>query len=389
MLGGGQSEDQTMSNWWRCAAAMLSCALCLAAFPEVRGQEGAAKSKFEAAMEIASQTGRPVLAVGTRDTCGLCKAFLAELQSDRQVRLVASQFVPVQIDIDEPAQRSALARYRHDGNVLPVIWIIRADGEQLYGHAGAPERTAPFLAEHLKRSGTLLSGQQLAQLTEAVEKAQSLVEAGKIEQAVPLLKRYANSGSYAAAAVQMDQLAQEVASAGKSALEAAEQGMQADSPSLDAALAFVEVQHQFGSLPELTIAIRDKAREYRKDEDRAPLLAQAELFHKAQQYAAEGKIRQAASYFQGLKQQHPGTPAAERAEQALAELDNAPAETTPSPRSSDNDPKVRQAASYLRFGKTFHFTNADNARKYYEKAIEAAPNSEHAAEARKLLSQLD
>lgn len=378
-----------MLTWFRFAAAALVGGLLVGHSTNAAlGQAGATKSKFDAAMEVANQTGRPVLVVGTRESCGLCKAFLAELQSDRQARAVASQFVPLQINIDDPAERSAMAKYRYDGSVLPIIWIVRADGEQLYGHAGAPDRTAPFLAEHLKNGGTLLNSQQLTQLNQSVEKAKSLIEEGKIDQAAPLLKRYAGSGSYAAAAVQLDKMVEELTTAGRTALESAEQNMKAGSPSFDAALALVAVDRQYGALPELALAIRDTVKEYRKDEAWATLLDQAELFSKAQRYADEGQTRQAASYFQGLKQKHPGTQAAEQAEQALAKLDQAPATSTPKTATEDNPAKLKQAASYLRFGKTFHFSNPESARKYYEKAIETAPDSEYAAEARKQLAQL-
>ena len=379
----------------RTMAAVWGLVVALAALP-AQAQDSA-KSKLDAALEIAAQTGRPVFVVGSRASCGLCQAFLAELQSDRQARALVSQFVPIKLDIDNAAEWQALTKYPYEsGGSLPIVMVFRADGEQVYGRSGAPEQTALFLVEQLKKSGTQLSSQQLAQLRESIDKAQALIDDEKIEQAVPLLKKYAGSGSYAAAAVQVDKMVEELTTAGKAALEAAEGQMKSGSPSFEAALAFLEVERQYGALPDLSITIREKDKTYRKDDAWAPLMDQATLFDKAQRYASEGNSRQAAGYFQGLKQKYPGTPAAERAEQELAMLDAAPpaasvssaSSTAAASKAGDSEVNLKQAASYLRFGKTFHYTNPDNARKYYEKVIEAAPDSDLAAEARKRMADL-
>lgn len=379
----------------RIIATVMGLAVALAALP-AQAQD-TTKTKLDVALELAAQTGRPVFVVGSRQSCGLCQAFLAELNGDRNARAVMSQFVPVKLDIDSSAEWQALTKYPYEsGGSLPILMVFRADGEQIYGRSGAPEQTALFLVEQLKKSGTQLSSQQLAQLRESIDKAQALIDEGKIEQAVPLLKKYAGSGSYAAAAIQLDKMVEELTATGKAALEAAEQEMKSGSPSFEAALKFLDVERQYGGLPGLAITIREKGKTYRKDDAWAALMDQATLFDKAQRYASEGNSRQAAGYFQGLKQKYPGTPAAERADQELAKLDAAPPAASVSsassaaaaPKAEDSEANLKQAASYLRFGKTFHFSNPDNARKYYEKVIEVAPNSDLAAEARKRIADL-
>lgn len=71
----------------------------------------------------------------------------------------------MKLDVDNAAEWQALTKYPFEsGGSLPILIIFRADGEQLYARSGAPEQTAFFLAEHLKKSGSQLGSQQLAHL---------------------------------------------------------------------------------------------------------------------------------------------------------------------------------------------------------------------------------
>lgn len=74
----------------RALAAVLGLAASLVALPGY-AQEDSTKSKLDAALELASQTGRPVLVMGSRESCGLYQAFLAELSGDRRARAIVSQ----------------------------------------------------------------------------------------------------------------------------------------------------------------------------------------------------------------------------------------------------------------------------------------------------------
>jgi tetratricopeptide (TPR) repeat protein len=352
-------------------------------------QNAGSKPKLDLALETSAQTGRPVLIVGARDTCGLCKSFLAELQTDPRARAATGQFVSLKLDVDDPAEWSPAARkYPYQGGLLPIILIVRADGEQLYGNAGAPPQAAAFLFEQLKKAGTVLNPKQLEQVRESAEKAQALVEAGKIDQAVSLMKRHLETGSYAAPAVELQKLADELSAKAKDALAAAEQAMN-DEPHFEAALAFAETERLYSELPEVGNAIKDKEKEYRKNPAWVDLLNQAEIFTRAQAFADDGKNRQALALFQSLQEKYPGSPAAGKAGEEIAKLDQTP-ETSVSTAavSTEDSADVKRAASYLRFGKTFQGKDAEKARKYFEKVIETAPDSDLAAEARQLLEKL-
>ena len=59
----------------------------------------------------------------------------------------------------------------------------------------------------------------------------------------------------------------------------------------------------------------------------------------------------------------------------------------PTPARGKNAGDQKQAATQLRLGKLMLQRDADKARKYFERAIELAPDSPIAAEAKKLLDR--
>lgn len=349
------------------------------------------KSKLDTALETASRTGRPVLIVGARDGCGLCQAFLAELQSDPNARAATSRFISLKYDVDDRTEWPKVAnQYNYDGSYLPVILVLRADGKQLYGHAGAPPLASAFLIDQLKKSGPVPNAKQINQLREAADKAAELVQAGKIDQAVPLIKRHLDSSAFAEPVIELKKLAEELTATAKATLDESVKSMEADPPSFEAALAFVETSRLYGELPTIEEAIKDKEKEYRKNSNWVDLLNQAEMLSKAQAYVTDGKARQAIGIFQSLQQKYPGSPGAEKAKEQLAGLDTSDetaAASTPGADAPASE-SLKRASSYLRFGKSFQSKDPAKARKYYEKVIETAPNSELATEALQLLNQL-
>jgi hypothetical protein len=57
------------------------------------------------------------------------------LASDPSIQHLSAQFVSIKINTEDDAWATWLAKYPHEGEDTPIVYIIRADGEKLYGVA--------------------------------------------------------------------------------------------------------------------------------------------------------------------------------------------------------------------------------------------------------------
>lgn len=88
------------------------------------------RTDFSAALAEARQAGKPVLLDFTASWCPPCQIMKHEVWPTEEVRqLVSERFIPVLLDVDQAASRTATARY--GVNAIPTIIIVDADGNQL------------------------------------------------------------------------------------------------------------------------------------------------------------------------------------------------------------------------------------------------------------------
>ena len=117
-----------------------------------------------------------------------------------------AQFVPLRISGDSPEGERWVKRFPYVGK-LPVVYVIRADGKQLYTHSGVPKNLTVFLGQQLKQSGRILPLAQMKRLREAVGAAQRAYFDGDQAQASEAIGRYAEIDCFAEPAVLAKQLA--------------------------------------------------------------------------------------------------------------------------------------------------------------------------------------
>ena len=325
----------------------------------------------------------------------------ARFEEEPAVRQLAAQFVLIKLDTGGSEDWKKWSRkYDHEGRGIPIVFVVRADGKQLYGKSGTPDPLEAFLLLALNGSGKILNDRQLDKLAKDAEQAQTHVEAGELEQAVALVARSAGSGSFARPAVAIDKLATELEEKGNMAFEEARQPFASDGATLDQAFALLDAEQTYGELPSLKKTFNAALADLRKDAAKRELLQQAELIQKARGHEAEQKWKPAVAAYQLVVTKFPDTPAAELAAGKLKELAEqqgvevsaadpkagGPAKPRADPVADDQNEK--QAASQLRFGKALMKGNPAKARGYLEKAIELAPDSSIADEARELLKKL-
>lgn len=104
------------------------------------------------------------------------------------------------------------------GAGIPQLYVVRADGEQIYGNAGSLRGDAlpQMLVASLKQSGRAFSPAELATLQHAVEKAESSLAADELLQAAVALSEVNKLGapdalgSYAKPAIRSAELYTEI-----------------------------------------------------------------------------------------------------------------------------------------------------------------------------------
>ena len=320
------------------------------------------------------------------------------------------QFVPLKVETSgEPWQKWA-SKYRPEGNGIPIIYVIRADGTMLYGKAGSMDGPAlrQFMMQYLAQSGRLLTDAETTLLTEALDKAKKAQSendtAGAIE-AIGAAKKVGplgKLGSYAKVAVEADAFATKLEADGKARIAEAQAKLSGGDASLEDALALVEARRMYGAFPDLKTELIGVFRELKKGETGRRDIEQAESLDRAKGYLGlPGGQSRAVSALQRIVTRYPESAVAELAK---AELEKLPAEAVASRPStssetppSDSRPSTalsraavrKKAASNLRMARVFAGSRPEKARKYAEEVIELLPNSDEAAEAKALLRQLE
>jgi tetratricopeptide (TPR) repeat protein len=303
---------------------------------------------------------------------------------------LAAQFVPVKIETGSNEQWRAWSRkYKHEGDAIPIVYVVRADGEQLYGHSGMPPALPAFLALHLRNAGRMLSPADLAELAEDAAAAQKLAEDGEIDEACALVSRKADSGSFAEAALAIDKLAAELSEQGQQALSAAEQKLEKPETAFDGALEFARVDRVYGDLEPVEQALRSLRAKYRKERVIRDLLDQAEWIEKAQAFEADEDFKRALATYRIAQSRFPETRAAELAIERIKKLeaDGVVADSPAQPEGSDPAHDEERAAAQLRLARIILKRSPEKADEYLQKVIDLAPESAAAAEARKLMKK--
>jgi hypothetical protein len=250
------------------------------------------------------------------------------LNTDRSIAPLVAQFVPLKIETNGDQWGAFASKYSHEGNGIPIIYVVRADGEKMYGKSGSLGDQLPqFLGAQLASAGRILTPAQLSQVQTAADEAQKALDAQDPLTAIKRLdslKKIAppgKLGSYAAAAIAADQLAEKLVADGKAALTTAQEQL-AGSDQFAGALGMLSANRIYGTLPELKKELGNAERDLRKDGSLKEIVAQAEAVDKALALVStkSGK-KAAAEALAKVAARFPDTKAAEAAQARIAELE--------------------------------------------------------------------
>jgi hypothetical protein len=255
-------------------------------------------------------------------------ALLQRLQTDGSLARYAGWFIPLKIDTDGDDWQKWARRYRHEGNAIPIIFVVRADGEQLFGKSGSLQGAElPMMIEQvLAKAGTVFNDQQLQTLTTCLEKAKQLRSADDTAGAVrELLKigrvgTLGKLGSYAEPALEADALAQKLIEQGRKELTAAKQKLEQKDQQLAGAIQLMHARRVYLALPGLKEEIASAYNKTRAQADLRDTLKVAEQLDEAHdQLRRPANKRRAIATLRRIAAESPGTPAAALAADWLRE----------------------------------------------------------------------
>jgi hypothetical protein len=323
------------------------------------------------------------------------------------------QFVPLKVETNGDQWAQWRSKYQAEGNGIPIVYVIRADGQQMYGRSGNPGDALPVLmAEQLAQAGRVLSDQESTLLRDALQAAKAALGKDDPHAAVKALSRVkklgtpGSLGSFARAALELDQLVEQLTQQGKTQLDQAQQTLSGGDhgypdAAFEALLSLVAAKRIYGTLPALSKDLTAAVRQINRDSSLRDYLKQAEALDRARACIAlpAGK-RRAAAALRRIVETYPGTPAEKLARNELEKLTAAtdspaaaadkPAQTGPGDKPPPTDPKtaLKKAAAWLNMAKTFAAKSPEKARKYAQMVIDLVPGTDQAQEAQELLDRL-
>jgi hypothetical protein len=242
-----------------------------------------------------------------------------------------AQFVPLKIETDGDNWASWGTKYRHEGKGIPILYVVRANGELAYAKSGAKEgdELPQFLAEHLTTAGAIFSEAQLVQIKSAVDDSKKALAAGDSWTAarrIESLKKIGplgKLGSYATVALEADTLYAKLVEEGTAALKTAQEQLAGDDK-FAGVLGIISANRIYGKFPELRKDLVSAERDLSKNAELKEQLKQAEALDRAIALLGQNSTKkQAKPALELIVTRFPDTPAAERAKAKLAELTSA------------------------------------------------------------------
>ena len=249
-------------------------------------------------------------------------ALLARLQTDQSLARYAGWFIPLKIETNGSEWGKWVSRYQHEGNSIPIVFVVRADGQQLFGKSGSlPGPELPLMIEQvLSQAGTIYSDQQLQILKSSLDKAKANLAAGDTAGAVRELSKTGKLGTlgslgcYAQVAVEADGFAKKLVEQGSAALKAANDQLGQEATRLEGAIALAEAKRIYSALPPLKSELAAATAAARKNPDVRDTLRLAEQLDEARdQLQKPATQRRAVTVLNRIIADNPGTPAAKLA----------------------------------------------------------------------------
>jgi hypothetical protein len=258
---------------------------------------------------------------------------MKRFREDLQLAPVVAQFVPLKLDTRTPEWQAWARQHPHEGNAIPIVYVVRADGETLYAKTGAPQGDdlPRLLIAHLGLAGKAITPAQANWFSEQADGLSSAMEQEDDETAFAILEALSrkgdptNLGTFAESAMRIQGLASNFV--GQFQSELAEQREvwqqledQDEEGWLESARGLALLNHRYRELRLLRSELSQAITDFKKKPLARELYPSAELLVKAESVGDDSAKRtQEARKLRRLVDRAPESLAAK---QAIALLEN-------------------------------------------------------------------
>ncbi|MGI9516531.1 MAG: SHD1 domain-containing protein [Pirellulaceae bacterium] len=267
---------------------------------------------------------------------------LERLESDPSLSAFSGQFVPLKLVTNQNSEWANWSqRYEHEGNAIPILFVIRADGEQLYGKSGSlPGEALPeMLAAARAHSGRAWNVEESTLLKSCNQAATTALDQGDIKSAARALNPLARLGtigslqSFSADALAADELARQISELATAELNDIGDKIGEPDSAFQGVVELVQLAAAVKEFPTVGPRVEQLLSDLKQQDDVKQHLKPARLLVRARQLVASGKSRdrrQAEGTYASLITRHSESPAAAIARTELGELNpDAPALQSP------------------------------------------------------------
>ncbi len=258
---------------------------------------------------------------------------LHELNTNSSIKPLTVQFVPLKVVTEGATWGNWARKYPPQGNGIPLLYVIRADGQMLYGQSGSKsgQELGQFMAEHLRQAGRLFNDRELQFLEATLSAAREHLEKKDKSQAVRKIASLSKLGtvgelqSYSRLALEADELASQFTDEGLQQIEEAATQLDAPETQFDAALALADAKLVYAAIPAVDKSLKAVYRSAARDPAKKEALAQAEAIQRAlARKKLRGGDKLAVKDLHRVIERYPQTPAARLAAEKIAEITGQP-----------------------------------------------------------------
>lgn len=237
--------------------------------------------------------------------------------------------MPIKLDVSSPEYAQWRRDHTPDGNGIPQLFIVRADGETLYGRSGSlrgPDLPNMLIAA-LQNSGRILSAREAQSLVEAADKFTQEKNKGNYESAIKAISRVRKIGepgqirSYSEPALRVNRLVIETADEVRNQLKKLANQIETDQPDikLKAMLDYLKLREDFGALKMVKPDLAAFQKKYTL-KDNKQLAREAKIIENANQANTKSKKTRAIATLTELIGETEIEPVRKEAEKKLSAL---------------------------------------------------------------------
>lgn len=224
------------------------------------------------------------------------------LNTDKSIAPLVAQFVPIKLDTASKEYSRWRQDHKYEGRTIPILFIVRADGETLYGKSGSlqGDDLPKMLTRALEHSGRILNAKEATTLSKAVTSFEEHKSAGDLPKAIKALNGVGRIGvpgqiaSFATPASKVNEVAISTAKGVVENLQTIRETLDSGEKDaqLDAILDSMKLKSDFGALKILKPELAKFQKELGKKKDLSQLVRESKVIHTAKSATSKSqKVR--------------------------------------------------------------------------------------------------